>query len=303
MKQLVIIGLLLVLLAGCGSAGTTSQTGSIGDTAAEAEPAAAEEAPEAAGAPAAEGAFDRDVAEIASRAAVQSPQTQRERIVIRTATLQLDVERVDSAEAQVRQIAESRGGYVLSSQTYGEAGERFATITIKVPAIRFDQTISDIGRLALEVKSQEVQGEDVTDEYVDLESRLRNLRAVEARLQQFLERAETIEEALEVNRQLADIQGQIEQTQGRISYLQQSAALSTITVSMRSQVAVEVTPPTTWSPVAVARTALRSLLTFGQSLATVAIVLGVWSPVWLPFVIAGVWMWRRSRGSVVGSAS
>jgi len=69
--------------------------------------------------------------------------------------------------------------------------------------------------------------------------------------------------------------------------------MSTITVSLRAQTVVAVTPDPGWSPVATARLALRSLLEFGQSVASVVIVFGVWTPVWLPALVVGMWLWRR----------
>ncbi len=298
MKRIALITLLLVLLTACGGAGETAPSvgapTDAGAVAPEAEPMpAAEEAP-------APDTVDSRVVDRTQLTTAQNIQAQRERVVLKTATLQLVVERIDTAEAGVRQLAESHGGFVLSSQTHGQGEQRTATITIKVPADRFDQTISELSGLALEVESRSIEGQDVTDEYVDLQSRLRNLRAVEQRLLEFLGQAENVEDALKVNQQLTDIQGQIEQTQGRINFLEQSAALSTITVSMRGQAVVNVVPNTSWSPVATARTALRSLLAFGQSLANVLIVVAVWSPVWLLIMILAMWLWRRSRRTVVG---
>lgn len=218
-----------------------------------------------------------------------------ERLVIRTATLQLLVDDVGLAESQIRTLADSRGGFVLNSQASGEADRRTASISFKVPARRFDEAINELAKLAIKVETQEVQGEDVTDQFVDLESRLRNLRAVEARLLQFLAQAQRTEDALTVNAQLTDIQGQIEAAQGRINYLKQSAALSTISVTLRAEAVVEVLPEPGWTPSATARAALNDLLQFGQGIAEVLIVVAVWSPVWLPLVLLGLWLWRRSR--------
>jgi len=114
------------------------------------------------------------------------------------------------------------------------------------------------------------------------------------RLLDLLARAQTVEEALKVNQALTDIQGQIEWTKGRMQYLEQSAAMSTITVEL-----VPVPPPTPivdedgWQPLEVARIALRRLIELGQNLANVVIVLLVWTPVWLPVVLLGFWAWRR----------
>lgn len=306
MGRRIIVGLLvLLLLAACGGAAGTgsSQTSAEqarpagGDAAmpAAASPAAsaAPEAPqdtsgERAGGNAGSGSDDRQVAE-------RNAQGQFNRLVIRTANIAMVVDNVDSIEARLRQIAESRGGYVLGSQVSGDKESRRAAISFKVPATRFDEALSEVAKLALEVESQDVQGQDVTDEYVDLNSRLRNLQSVEARLIDFLQQAQKVEEALQVNQQLSEIQGQIEEAEGRIAYLKESAAYSTINVSLRGQTVVVVAPDKTWSPATTARNAANSVLAFAQVVADIVIVFAVWFPIWLPLAILGLVLWRRSR--------
>jgi transcription antitermination factor NusG len=295
--------LILLLLAACGgTAGTTGsaqapgstgsrdETGGSGTTGGAASPAASTggaPAPPAAGGNT-DSAGEQPVAE-------RNPQGQFNRLVIRTANISLIVQNVDSAEAQIRQIAESRGGFVLGSEVNGDDEQRRAAMSFKVPALRFDEALAAVAKLALDVEAQNVQGQDVTDEFVDLESRVRNLRAVETRLLDFLKQAQKVEEALQVNQQLTEIQGQIEQAQGRISYLKESASYSTINVSMRGQPIISVTPDNTWSPGTTARAAAQNLIAFAQVIADILIVLGVWFPIWLPALIVGLWFWRRSR--------
>lgn len=227
--------------------------------------------------------------------AARYAQAAAERLVIRTATIRALVTDVNAAESRIRELAEGRDGFVLSSQAKGEAEQRTATISFKVPAERFDETLGELTRLALTIDSLQVEGQDVTDEYVDLESRLRNLRAVETRLLQFLNDAKRTEDALSVNAQLTEIQGQIEQAQGRIAYLKQSAALSTITVSLHAQPTVQVLSEPGWAPGTTARAALKSLILFAQAVAEVAIVVAVWSPVWLSLLLVALLVRRRLR--------
>src|SRR5262249_38833606 len=162
---------------------------------------------------------------------------------------------------------------------------------------RFDQALSGVQGLAKKVLARTVGGDDVTEEFIDLDSRLKNLEATRDRLQSFLDKATTVEDALKVNQSLSDLQGQIEQIKGRRQFLQQSAALSTISVSLSPVPAVA--PLVTeegWQPLRVARDALRGLVGFVQGRATLAIVALVWAPVWLPIVFLGWWLRRRLRG-------
>ncbi|MFQ3663255.1 MAG: DUF4349 domain-containing protein [Chloroflexaceae bacterium] len=219
------------------------------------------------------------------------------RLVIKTATLSIEVENVAEAEARISARAQELGGYVVSLQTDGTETERTAVITFRVPARRFDEALSGVEGLARKVFSRMISGDDVTEEFVDLESQLRNLEATRDRLLDLLGRAEKVEDALQVNQALTDVQGQIEQIQGRMKYLQQSAAFSTITVEIRP---VPPPPPIIeedgWQPLNVAREALRGLIAFGKELVNLGIILLIWSPVWLPVLLLARWGWLRLRG-------
>lgn len=301
-RRIIIVMLLLVSLTACGgsSGATTGTSFDQSSTEQESSTGGAPNAlPAAASVPEAPAAAEdgQKLVDISGQQiqANQNAQAGSPRLVIRTATLRVLVQDVIAAEANVRALAESRGGFVLSSQASGQESNRTATVSFKVPAERFDESLNEVAKLAVRVDSQEVQGQDVTDEFVDLESRLRNLRLVEERLQQFLADANRTEDALAVNDQLTDIQGQIEQAQGRMSYLRQSAALSTITVTFYAEPVVAVLPVPGWTPGSTARAALKSLIGFGQGLADIVIVVAIWSPVWLPLLLGVLLVLRRTR--------
>jgi Domain of unknown function (DUF4349) len=219
---------------------------------------------------------------------------QFDRLVIKTADLSLQVESVRDAEAAVRAKVQTLGGYVVRAENSGSDDNLTARITFRVPAQRFDEALAGVQGLAKKVLSRTVSGDDVTEEFVDLQSRLRNLEATRDRLLSFLEKAATVEEALKVNESLSQVQGEVEQVRGRIEFLKQSAALSTVTVALAPVPSVApIVEEGGWQPLAVARSALRELVELGQGLASVAIVLLVWTPVWLPLVLLLWWLRRR----------
>lgn len=227
-----------------------------------------------------------------------SQQAPTQRLIVKNASIAMEVTSVTEAEAAIRAKAEQLGGFVVSVETLGTGDLQSSTITFKVPAQRFEEALSGVEGLATKVFSRSVSGEDVTEEYVDLESRLRNLEATRDRLLDLLARAEKVEDALSVNQALTDVQGQIEQIKGRMQYLQQSAAMSTI----KAELSPAPPPPAIieqdgWQPVRVARAALRGLIEFGQGLVNLAIVFAIWTPVWLPLFLFGRWSWRKlARG-------
>ncbi|WP_322814553.1 DUF4349 domain-containing protein [Chloroflexus sp.] len=226
-------------------------------------------------------------AAIGSEAAVQ-------RLIVKNASIALEVTDVLAAEQVLRQKAEALGGFVASVETYGSGEDLRVTIVLRVPDEHFEAVLRDTEGLASKVLRRSVSGSDVTEEYVDLEARLRNLEATNARLLDLLSRTQNVNDALMVNQALTEIQEQIEWIKGRMQYLEQSAAMSTITVEL-----LPVPSPTpiieedTWQPLEVARIALRNLIQLGQTLANAVIVFLVWTPVWLPLVLLAIWARRR----------
>jgi hypothetical protein len=161
---------------------------------------------------------------------VISPQSPVERMVVKTGNMQVVVRDVTSAMDKVAQIANSVGGYVVSAQKWKEGEKVAGSIAIRVPSIRYDETIVNIRNLAMDVLNENTTSQDVTQEYVDLGSRLKNLEATEAQLLKIMESATKTEDILAVQRELTSVRGDIEQIKGRMLYLEQTSAMSLITV-------------------------------------------------------------------------
>jgi hypothetical protein len=285
------LALALVLVA-CGGGAATTAPASDRMTSAQAPEMAP--AQPAGGATALEGSNAQPAA---GQPQAQAAQQDLQRLVIKTADISLQVESARDAEAAVRAEVARLGGYVVKVETSGTDQNLSTRVTFRVPAARFDEALSGVQGLAKKVLARTVSGDDVTEEFVDIESRLHNLAATRDRLQSFLDKAVTVDDALKVNQSLSDIQGQIEQLKGRQQFLKQSAALSTISVSLAPIPSIApIVPEEGWQPLTVARDALRGLASFGQGLATIAIVVLVWAPVWLPLGLVGLWLLRRLRG-------
>jgi hypothetical protein len=164
-----------------------------------------------------------------------------DRKIIMTATLNLETGEVSKRFEDAGNIAISNGGFV-SSSSYGNSGdEQTASITIRVPSEYYQRTLSELRKLG-DVKGEQSGATDVTEEYTDLDSRLRSLKAVEAQYVEFLTRAATIDEVLTVQDRLNSTRIEIEQVQGRINLLNNQTDLATITVHLDPPIAVKVTP-------------------------------------------------------------
>jgi hypothetical protein len=152
--------------------------------------------------------------------------------------------------------------------------------------------IAALGKLL----NKQITAQEVTEEYVDLTSRRRNLQREELRLLDLLQRAGKVRELLEVEQEVGRVRGEIEAISGRMRYLENRVALSTLTVPFEGPQPKPTAGGPVWTARDVARQATRSLLTTGQGIATLGIWLGIYAPVWLPLGLVLVWAWRRGGG-------
>jgi hypothetical protein len=163
-----------------------------------------------------------------------------DRMVIRSAYLSLVVEDISASIVQIENLAGTYGGYVVNSNVGEENNRVYGSISFRVDANRFNEALQALRNLAADVRSESTSGQDVTEEYVDLDARLRNLEASEAQLLELMKQAGTVEEILKVQQELVSTREEIETTKGRMQYLEQSSALSYISVTLeQSKLSVE----------------------------------------------------------------
>lgn len=292
----------LVLLAACTSAATPSpqQNGDHrsgpGMTAGYAEPGAAAELPAqpvyatAAPYPTAQAGED-GAPPPTSPLAFSAPGSG---MVIKDAELTLLVRDTSQAVGTVTAILTDSGGYIINSQTWYQDGYMYASLRLGVPSAGFEDALNRLRRVGLQVLREAAVGQDVSDQYTDLQSRLTNLEATAARVREFLADAKTIEESLRINQQLSELDQQIEQIKGQMRYYEGRAAYSTVTVTLNPEYptptpTMTATPTATptltptataWSPAQTFDDATDVLAKQGQTVTDVliwgAVVLGPW---------------------------
>ena len=203
---------------------------------------------------------------------------------------------VTEAYRQVEQIAAEQGGLVAGSQFRQEGERTVATVTLRVPADNrtYQATLDRLRALADRVIDEKGDVQDVTEEHVDLESRLRNLQATERSLLTLYDKANRMEEIFAVQREITTIRGQIEQAEGRKRALERRSALATITVQLRETVPAASPRQREWSAIEVAGDAYDAFMVVVRRLATAAIWLVIWLPLYgLPLL--GLWLLRGRR--------
>jgi len=168
--------------------------------------------------------------------------------IVKNGDVKLLVKDTDVALDGITQIVGDTQGYIISSrvwfQDYFGKNYKYATIQIGVPVDQFEIALRRLRGLAIRVTDENETGQDVTDQYVDLQSQLANLEATRDRIKGFLDQAKTVDEALTINQQLTDVEGQIEQIQGKMNYLSNRSAFSTITVNLEPDLPHLVATPT-----------------------------------------------------------
>ena len=153
----------------------------------------------------------------------------QKRIIIYTVDMTLEIVDVATSVDEVGAMAREMGGWIVSTS---RAERHVGFISVRVPAERLDEAVARLRGMAVDVQAENASSRDVTDEYVDLTSRLGNLEATETALLRLFDRAATVEEALDVQRTLSQVQGEIEVIKGRINFLDQTSAFSLINVTV-----------------------------------------------------------------------
>ncbi|MBP8864589.1 MAG: DUF4349 domain-containing protein [Anaerolineae bacterium] len=182
-------------------------------------------------------------------------------MIVYNGSLELVVSDALQAQEDVQRVIEGVNGYVVSSESYRyEQGLITVNMRVRVPAEKFHEVMAQLRKLALEVNHDSTSSEDVTQEYVDLESKLRALEAKAARLEELMKEAEDTEAVLAVYRELSATQQEIEQVKGRMQYLERSSAMATISVTLTPDELSRPVEVAGWRPQGTAKRAVEALL-------------------------------------------
>lgn len=290
----------MAVLAGCGGAAVGGGGDAAGGSASSADVERAEAT--AAGGGGGSGGGDA-AAEIDGGDSATDLQSIDSRALIRTGHVSLEVTDFERTERNLTRLAESRGGFVSDSrQQQRRAGERtylIGTIVLRVPSDRFAATFEDVQSEG-EVLESSTSTEDVTEQLVDIEARLNNLRAQRDRLRSLYEQANDTEAILQVERRLSEVQTEIERLEARKTSLERRVAFSTITVDVREERPDQLGVDEKWYDIGFVGAFLESVNGVVVALKAGVVLLGYALPYLLVLtlpvgVVGGVIAWRRGR--------
>jgi hypothetical protein len=202
--------------------------------------------------------------------------------VVYTGSLELVVGDLQASLAKARTAVEAAGGYIGASQESNDGDRSVATITYRIPATHWEDTIASLRGIADKVVAEQTQATEVGGQLADLDARIRNLQASEAALQGIAQGTGRVSDLLEVQAQLTDVRGQIEQLQAQQAQLTDQVAYGSLVTTFGLQVQQVQDTAKAWDPASEVDSAVASLISIGQVIASVAIWLAI---VWLPILL------------------
>lgn len=174
--------------------------------------------------------------------ASQQANSSIEKKIIKTAYLNIEVLNFQSTRKLIDSTIKKYDAYIMSENLQNTEYQITSNINIKVPAERFEKLLADIAKLAKKVEYQNIESQDVTEEYIDVESRLNNSKKVEQTYLRLLRRTTSIEDILKIEQKLGEIRSEIESTQGRLKYLSHQVSFSTINLSVYQKLEYKYVP-------------------------------------------------------------
>lgn len=218
----------------------------------------------------------------------------KERDVVRRASLTVKVANAEEAEKKATALTRTWGGFVESSEsTNFEEARPSVTLTVRVPQKAFDKALDEFEKIGTRV-SKSTSGEDVSAQLVDMQARLKNLRAQEETYRQILRQARRVGEVLEVQQRLSEIRGEIESMDAQRTELKGLAALATITLTLEQRPSGQDGPSgdSGWAGDSWAR-ATQTLGGVLKALGAACIWLLVYAPLWLPALLVLALLYRK----------
>lgn len=224
-----------------------------------------------------------------------APTSGSPRMIVSDSYLSLVVKDVTQSVEQIKQYAQSLGGYFVNSEISRPEEGGTGTITLRIPIDKLEEAIASLKSQAVQVVSERLEGRDVTDQYVNNEERLRILEANKARFEEIMTLATDVSEIIRVQREIFSLQSEIDSIVGQQTYLEQTASMAKVTLYVSTdELSLPYSPENAWRPDVVFKTAVRSLIGTVRSLGSLAIWIAVYAVVWAPVLLV-VWFIHHKK--------
>jgi hypothetical protein len=222
-----------------------------------------------------------------------APTTNPNRLVVQDTRMSLVVKDVGDIINKIQDLTVRFGGFMVNSELSKPSESGSGSITIRVPEEKRNEALEVFRKLSVKVISESVSGIDVTDQYSDLNARLVVLNQTKTKFEDILNKATAVQDLLNVQRELINLQAQIDQVVGQQKYLEQTAKLTKITVYLSTdELSLPYAPDNAWRPAVIFKEAVRSLVSTIRGIGTLAIWAVVFIPVLVPVLVI-IWLIRR----------
>ncbi len=231
----------------------------------------------------------------AQRNASAPVSNENERMVSTDTSLSLKVDSVNQAMSQITQLTSQHDGYMVNQNINQPEEGANGWISVRVKSDQLSDFLESVRGVAIKVVSEQVSGRDITDQYTNIEERLRVLNNTKTRFEELLQSAVAISDMLEAQRELLNLQTQIDNLEGQRRYLKESAEYSLVSIHLATdEMGLPYAPSASWRPKLVFKQAVRSLVSTSRNLGSLTIWAAVYSPLWL--LVLGVVLIVRKRG-------
>lgn len=238
-------------------------------------------------------AIDRGIAPAPSYE--YAPTQTTDRMIVQESNLSLVVKDVPQSSNKAIEYAKSNGGYMVSSSLSQPNEAPYAYVVVRVPSKNLKTTIEYFRSLSIKVSSENLYGTDVTDQYTDLNARLAILSKTKVKFEEIMNQALKVQDMLEVQRELINVQSQIDSIKGQQQYLEKTAELAKITLDLSTdEYSLPYAPSEPFKPASIFKQAVRSLVGTARAIAKAAIWIGVYGAIIVPVGLI-IWYFKRRK--------
>jgi len=230
-----------------------------------------------------------NIEEVSLDLVAEAPSLIRQKID--TASLVLLVDNVSDSINNIKNVTLGVDGYITNSNIYENGDDLIqGNITIRIPSENFESILNQIKSLAVKVENESTSSDDVTEQIIDIETRIENLEILEEQYRKILKTATKTEDVLKITREINNVRQQIESFEGQLKYINEAVSMSTISVNLKAIADVQVFG-LTWKPLIILKQALRNMVA--------GILDYVETIIYLIFYIPVIAVWLTTIGVVI----
>jgi len=219
-----------------------------------------------------------------------------ERLVIKDSYLSLQVLKVVDIQKKIIKKAEEFGGYMVSTLVTNPSDVTSATVIVRIPAQKFDVALEYYRSLSMKVVSENLQGQDVTDQYADLDTQLKIYEKTLTKFEEIFNQATLVQDILQIQREIINIQASIDSIKGQQNYLTKTAEMAKITIYLSTdELALPYAPSGAWRPGVIFKQAARAVTVLILGLGTLIIWIAVFGIIWVPALLIYLFIRKRRK--------